>query len=64
MLKARLHVFKFLLISCIFIAACSANAQKETLKPTHPEPLATAKFKEKLAREVLIEIGIAQQYNL
>lgn len=64
MFKTRLHTLRFLLVACIFIAACSANAQKETLKPTRLEPSATTQSKEKLVREVLIELEIAQQYDL
>ena len=64
MYKVRLHTLRFLLVTCFFITACSAYANKETSKPTHREPSATTQSKEKLVKEVLVKLGIDQQYDL
>lgn len=53
---------KWLLGVCIILAACTANSQPEPSKPS-PAIGNTAQSKQELARAVLSEIGIAQQYD-
>lgn len=64
MVKIEQLFSKFLLAFCIFLAACSANSQPEPSKEVQSEIVNTAESKQKLAKYVLSEIGIAEQYDL
>ncbi|QUY40386.1 DUF2059 domain-containing protein (plasmid) [Acaryochloris sp. 'Moss Beach'] len=64
MFKVKSYVSRLLLIFSLFITACETNLQRETSKQVRLEPLATGDSKTKLVRDVVLEIGIAQQYDL
>ncbi|MBW4619638.1 MAG: DUF2059 domain-containing protein [Cyanosarcina radialis HA8281-LM2] len=53
-----------LLTLCILLASCAVDPQQETSPEVGLETVVTSQSKKELAREVLLEIGIAKRYNL
>ncbi len=54
---------KFLLLFCIFITACVTNSQQKSAIEVRSEIVTTVKSNQELAREILLDIGIAERYD-
>jgi hypothetical protein len=68
MLKLGSWFSKLLILLCIaialFISSPATNSQEKRPKSTHSEIITTVQSKQDLARAVLLETGIAKQYDL
>jgi Uncharacterized protein conserved in bacteria (DUF2059) len=64
MFKLKLYLSGSLLVFCIFVTACVPNFQQEATSKVIAEKSNMSTAKRQLAKEVLAETGIAEEYDL